>query len=94
MHMMNSNASKEGLSKDLRALSDAGIGGAILFSVTKPEIANGASSFNSPAFRELLVHGIHEADRLGLKIGLHNCDGWSASGAGSWPSRDRGGGDH
>ena len=83
MHMMNSNASKEGLSKDLRALSDAGIGGAILFSVAKPEIANGTSTFNSPAFRELLVHGIHEADRLGLKIGLHNCDGWSSSG-GPW----------
>lgn len=83
MHMMNSNASKEGLSKDLQALSDAGVGGALIFSVEKPEIADGSQEFNSPEFRELLVHGVEEADRLGLKIGLHNCDGWSSSG-GPW----------
>ncbi|MDF7823431.1 glycosyl hydrolase [Pontiellaceae bacterium B12227] len=83
MHMMNSNGSKEGLTKDLQALSDAGIGGALIFSVAKPEIANGAQRFNSPEFRDLLVHGVKEADRLGLTIGLHNCDGWSSSG-GPW----------
>jgi hypothetical protein len=83
MHMMNSNGSKEGLSKDLRALSDAGVGGALIFSVEKPEIAEGPQTFNSPEFRELLVHGVKEADRLGLTIGLHNCDGWSSSG-GPW----------
>ena len=83
MHMMNSNGSKEGLSKDLQALSDAGVGGALIFSVKKPEIAEGSQKFNSPEFRDLLVHGVKEADRLGLKIGLHNCDGWSSSG-GPW----------
>ena len=83
MHMMNSNGSKEGLTKDLQALSDAGVGGALIFSVKKPEIAEGSQKFNSPEFRDLLVHGVKEADRLGLKIGLHNCDGWSSSG-GPW----------
>jgi len=83
MHMMNGNASKVGLEKDLQALSDAGVGGALIFSVEKPEIADGFRKFNSPEFRDLLVHGVKEADRLGLTIGLHNCDGWSSSG-GPW----------
>lgn len=35
MHMMNGNASKAGLSKDLKALSDAGVGGALIFSIQR-----------------------------------------------------------
>lgn len=82
MHMMNGNASKEGLVKDLQALHDAGVGGALIFSIKK-NIADGNVKFNSKEFRDILVHGVNEADRLGLKIGLHNCDGWSSSG-GPW----------
>jgi len=82
MHMMNNNASKEGLAKDLQGLADAGVGGALIFSIKK-RIADGKVLFNSPEFREILVHGAKEADRLGLKIGVHNCDGWSSSG-GPW----------
>jgi hypothetical protein len=82
MHMMNNNASKEGLVKDLRALADAGVGGALIFSVKK-EVADGRVLFNSPEWREIIVHGAKEAERLGLKIGVHNCDGWSSSG-GPW----------
>ncbi|MFC1766048.1 glycosyl hydrolase [Planctomycetota bacterium] len=86
MHMMNNNASKEGLAKDLQGLADAGVGGALIFSVKKG-IADGNVMFNSPEFREILVHGTQEADRLGLKIGIHNCDGWSSSG-GPWVSAE------
>ena len=82
MHMMNNNASKEGLTKDLQGLADAGVGGALIFSV-KQNIADGNVLFNSPEWREILVHGAKEAKRLGLKIGVHNCDGWSSSG-GPW----------
>lgn len=82
MHMMNNNASKEGLAKDLQGLADAGVGGALIFSVKK-EVADGNILFNSSEWREIMVHGAKEAERLGLKIGVHNCDGWSSSG-GPW----------
>lgn len=83
MHMLNGNASKEGLEKDLRGLKDAGVGGALIFSLAYHGIPAGEAEFNSPKFREVLNHGIQVADELGLKIGLHNCDGWSSSG-GPW----------
>lgn len=82
MHMMNNNASKEGLTKDLQGLADAGVGGALVFSV-KQRIADGRVAFNSSEWREILVHGAKEAERLGLKLGVHNCDGWTSSG-GPW----------
>jgi len=63
-------------------LSDAGVGGALIFSISK-SIPKGAETFNSPEWREILVAGAKEAERLGLTIGLHNCDGWSSSG-GPW----------
>lgn len=82
MHMMNNNASKEGLTKDLQGLADAGVGGALIFSVKK-EVADGRVEFSSPEWRDIMVHGAKEAERLGLKLGVHNCDGWTSSG-GPW----------
>lgn len=84
MHIMNGNISKEGLTKDLQLLSDAGVGGALVFSVkTAIVIPQGTITFNSQEWRDMLVHGVKESDRLGLKFGIHNCDGWSSSG-GPW----------
>lgn len=81
--MMNGNASKEGLEKDLHALHDAGVGGALIFSISYHGIPAGKTDFNSQKFRDVITHGAKVADELGLKIGLHNCDGWSSSG-GPW----------
>ena len=82
MHAMNGNISAEGLARDLQALADAGVGGALLFSISRG-IPRGEVDFNSDAFRAAVVHGAQEARRLGLEFGLHNCDGWSSSG-GPW----------
>ncbi len=83
MHLMNGNASAEGLRKDLQSLADVGQRGALIFSISSPEIPEGPVKFNSPEFRSILVEGIKEADRLGLTLGVHNCDGWTSSG-GPW----------
>jgi len=82
MHIMDNNASKEGMEKDLKALADVGVGGALVFSVSQ-EMPYGDVIFNSQEYRDILQHGIKVADQLGLKFGVHNCDGWSASG-GPW----------
>lgn len=82
MHLMNGNVSAAGLTKDFEALAAAGVGGVILFSVDYG-IPAGDVAFNSDRYRALLTHAAREARRLGLTLGLHNCDGWSSSG-GPW----------
>lgn len=86
MHAMNGNLSKPGYTKDMEALADAGIGGAILFHVHRqnwPFSSRGPVRFNTKEFNDTIVHAIGEADKHGLEIGLHNADGWSSSG-GPW----------
>ncbi len=82
MHAMSGNMSKEGLTKDLEAMADVGIGGIILFNVSH-FIPKGNVKFNSPEHIEMIAHAAAECERLGLSFGIHNCDGWTSSG-GPW----------
>lgn len=82
MHVMSGNMSKEGMTKDLEAIAEAGIGGIILFNVTH-NIPNGPVVFNSPEDIEMKAFAAAECERLGLSFGIHNCDGWTSSG-GPW----------
>ena len=84
MHAMSGNMSKEGMTKDLEAISEAGIGGVMLFTVTHG-IPQGNVKFNSPEYYDIVKHAASECERLGLSFGFHNCDGWSSSG-GPWIS--------
>ncbi|MGB3150223.1 MAG: glycosyl hydrolase [Maribacter sp.] len=79
MHVMNSNLSKVGLTKDLEAMADVGIGGIILFNVSA-FIKNGDEKFNSTEHLDKIGHAAAECERLGLSFGVHNCDGWTSSG--------------
>jgi hypothetical protein len=81
-HWMNGNITKEGITADLEAMRQIGLGGAQIFNVSEG-IPDGPVPFMSPAWRELLQHAVREADRLGLELCLHNCAGWSSSG-GPW----------
>ena len=84
MHTMSGNMSKEGMTKDLEAISEAGIGGVMLFTLTHG-IPQGNVKFNSPEYYDIVKHAASECERLGLSFGFHNCDGWSSSG-GPWIS--------
>jgi hypothetical protein len=81
-HVMSGNMSKEGITKDLEAMHEAGIGGLILFNVTHT-IPKGNIKFNSPEHIEMIAHAAAESERLGMSFGIHNCDGWRNSG-GPW----------
>lgn len=86
MHAMNGNLSKPGYTKDIKALAEAGIGGAILFHVhrqNRPYSSKGPVRFNTKEFNDTIIHALGEADKHGLEMGLHNADGWSSSG-GPW----------
>lgn len=97
-HWMGPNFSKEGITKDLEAMKEAGIGGATIFNITSAVKSSHAPMKNNPwakqvyrgnAYWKAIEHAASEASRLGLKIGLHNSPGYSTSG-GPWISEEQG----
>lgn len=96
-HWMGSNFSKEGITKDLEAMKESGIGGATIFNLASavqeshfPTLNNPwpEQTYRSPAYWEAMKHAAKEADRLGLEIGLHNTVGYSTTG-GPWIDEER-----
>ena len=81
-HWMNGNVTAAGITADLEAMKRVGLGGAEIFTVDQG-IPAGQVPFMSPDYRKMITLAVKEADRLGLKICLHNCAGWSSSG-GPW----------
>jgi len=81
-HWMNGNVTKEGITADLEAMKQVGIGGAQMFTVDQ-EIPAGPAKYGGPKWRELTAFAVKEAARLGIELCLHNCAGWSSSG-GPW----------
>ncbi|HEV2710534.1 MAG TPA: glycosyl hydrolase [Edaphobacter sp.] len=93
---MGSNISKEGITRDLEAMKEAGIGGATIFSLADtltpwagvilksptPEII----TFTKPWWT-MVRHAAIECRRLGLDLILHNCAGYESSG-GPWVTPD------
>ena len=81
-HWMNGNVTKAGITADLEAMAEIGIGGAHIFDVSIG-IPKGPVDFNSPAWLDCVRWAAHEAKRLGIELGLSNCSGFSSSG-GPW----------
>ncbi len=81
-HWMNGNITKAGITADLEAMKQIGLGGATIVNVDCG-IPRGDVPFMSPEWREDFKFAVQEADRLGLKLCVENCAGWSSSG-GPW----------
>ncbi len=81
-HWVNDNISKEGITADLEAMKRVGVGGVQIFNVDVG-VPSGGITFMSERWREMMVHAVKEASRLGIEVCLHNCAGWSSSG-GPW----------
>lgn len=81
-HWMNDNVTKEGITADLEAMAEVGVGGAQIFNVGEA-IPYGNVGYMSDAWLEMVNHAVKEARRLGIEICIHNCAGWSSSG-GPW----------
>ena len=79
---MNGNITKAGITADLEAMKEIGFGGATIVNVDC-EIPPGDAPFMSAEWRECFKFAVQEADRLGLKLSVENCAGWSSSG-GPW----------
>ncbi len=79
---MDGNVTKEGITADLEAMHQIGIGGTLIMGVglaTPP----GNVDFNSPQWKDMISHVTKESNRLGMKMILHQCDGWATAG-GPW----------
>jgi len=91
-YWMRANATSKGITKDLEAMAETGVGGAVLMPIgNSGALANSAplTIANPPAdplsdhWWDLVVHATKEADRLGLRLAMNACDGWALAG-GPW----------
>jgi predicted GH43/DUF377 family glycosyl hydrolase len=78
--------SKEGITADLEAMADHGLGGANLMPLISPDEVpfwEPPVETLSPEYWNMVRHAVNEADRLGLKLGFHVGPGFSLAG-GPW----------
>lgn len=83
-HIIGNNLNRDGLTRDLEAIRQAGIQGIQLFNIggqAYPGVEQ--VPILSPAWKELIRHAADECRRLGLSFTLQNCPGWSLAG-GPW----------
>ena len=79
---MDGLVTKEGITQDLEAFRQAGIGGVQQFLVgseTQILVKDTRNAIGTDNWRSLMRHAIDECSRLGLTFGTHNCPGWSSS---------------
>ena len=84
---MNGNITREGITADLEAMAQTGVGGALIFNLAGPEhkcdTPPGPVNYLGPAWLDLVKHAASESARLGLELGMQNCAGWATTG-GPW----------
>lgn len=78
---INGNISREGITKDLEAMKDVGIGGALWMEVSGPWWAPpGPIEGGSEEWHDAMQWAITEADRLGIALGLSIDFGYGSGG--------------
>lgn len=77
---INGNVTTEGITKDLEAMKDVGIQGALIFNASLGQ-PQGYVSYLSSDWLDLFNFAALEAQRLGLELSFHNGSGWSSSGS-------------
>lgn len=81
-YFMDGNLDRAGMTADLEAMKQAGIGGAIFLEVNIG-VPRGPVDFMSPEWQNLVAHAVHEAERLNIQIALGSGPGWCGTG-GPW----------
>jgi hypothetical protein len=83
---LNSNVTKESITRDLEAMHDKGFSGAMIFDAGTEtwwgpdENPPNGPVFSGPEWTELYLHALKEAERLGLELGLSIQSGWNLGG--------------
>jgi hypothetical protein len=79
---------KDGITKDLESMKRQNIAHADIFNTSGGDFGLERIKFNTGEWYEMFQWALHETSRLGITIGVHNCDGWSSSG-GPWITPDK-----
>jgi len=85
-HWLDNAITKEGITRDLEAMKQQGISGATILNIglfNERDMGVPPVIFGTEQWFDMFKWALQEANRLGLTIGAHNCDGWSTSG-GPW----------
>lgn len=85
-HWMDKAITRDGITRDLEAMQEQGIVGATILNIGLfggKDFGVPQVTFNTPEWYDMFRFALEEADRLGIEIGIHNCDGWSTTG-GPW----------
>ena len=87
-YWMHGAVSREGITADLEAMQNAGLGGCYLMPIygpdRQPELG-GTLRQGTEAWWQMVDFALQEAARLDLKVGMHICDGFALAG-GPWIS--------
>lgn len=87
-YWMYGAVTEEGIKADLEAMKNVGLGGTYLMPIKTVEAApqyEGKAPQLSPEWWRLVGRSMEIADSLGLKLGMHICDGFALAG-GPWIS--------
>lgn len=82
---LNGNVTKAAITRDLEEMKAKGIGGANIIDAGganqrgHAQVPHGPD-FATPAWQELFLHALAEADRLGLELGFNIQSGWNLGG--------------
>lgn len=82
-YWISDNISREGITRDLESMARVGIGAAYIGNVAPEGEPPGTVKVLTPEWWSMVEHAVREGGRLGVKIGMFNCPGWSQSG-GPW----------
>lgn len=85
-YWIKAGVSKAGITADLEAMKENGIGGAYMMPIqgaTNPPLFTPAVEQLSPAWWDMVKFSLKEAQRLGLQLGMHVSDGFALAG-GPW----------
>ncbi len=85
---MDGNVTREGITADLEAMHEIGLGGTFAYDISY-QIPFGSVHYMTPEWLEMMRHAASESQRLGLEMGMHNCSGWSSTG-GPWITPEHG----
>lgn len=86
-YWINDDISKEGVTKDMEAMKDFGIGGVLIGNIN-PDLTDGRVPLFSDEWWDITVHAVIEGHRLGIDVGFFNSPGWSQSG-GPWINHEK-----
>jgi len=85
-YWMQDAVSREGITADLKAMKQTGIGGAYLMPIkgpANPPYLTPPVVQLSPQWWAMVKFTMQEADRIGVKLAMHDCDGFALAG-GPW----------